>query len=200
MNLYWWLTPVVTAGIGWGTNWLAVKMLFRPKKAWNLGICRLQGVVPKRKAALGRSISEIVSERLLSSHDLAHRCHDLNLKEDLQSFLNERMDLFLQELKKEMPMVGLFMGGDLAAKVRSKMMTTILDAEPEIKQLLAERLEKGVNVAQLVEEKIAQFSIEELESLVCHIASKELRTIEVLGGLLGFIVGLVQVLVFYLWQ
>ena len=54
-------------------------------------------------------------------------------------------------------------------------------------------LSKGLDVPKLVEEKVAAFEILKLERLVLEVASRELRAIVVLGGVLGVIIGLLQV-------
>ena len=56
--LPWIVFPLVGALIGYATNWLAVKMLFRPRQPWGAGVLKFQGVVPRRQEALADSISE----------------------------------------------------------------------------------------------------------------------------------------------
>ena len=45
---------------------------------------------------------------------------------------------------------------------------------------------------RIVEDKVAAFPVERLESLIVEVASRELRAIEVLGGVLGAAIGLAQ--------
>ncbi len=60
--------PVISALIGWLTNWLAVKMIFRPyKKTTIFGI---QGMIPKRRNDLARKVSEVVSNSLVVKEDI----------------------------------------------------------------------------------------------------------------------------------
>ena len=42
----------IGAMIGWITNYLAIKMLFRPYKEINILGLKIQGLLPKRKQAL----------------------------------------------------------------------------------------------------------------------------------------------------
>ena len=50
----------------------------------------------------------------------------------------------------------------------------------------------------MVVEKIAGFDIDELEGLVFRLVARELRHIELVGGILGFVVGCVQSVLFFL--
>jgi uncharacterized membrane protein YheB (UPF0754 family) len=54
-------------------------------------------------------------------------------------------------------------------------------------------LSKGLDVPKLVEEKVAAFEILKLESLILQVANRELRAIVMLGGVLGIMIGLLQV-------
>jgi len=65
--------PVIGALIGYLTNWLAVKMLFRPRKALYIGKLHVPftpGVIPRRKAALAKALGRMVSEMLVRKEDL----------------------------------------------------------------------------------------------------------------------------------
>jgi len=54
-------------------------------------------------------------------------------------------------------------------------------------------LAQGLDVPKLVETKVAAFAVEKLEAMILEVASRELRAIEVLGGMLGALIGLAQV-------
>lgn len=55
MNL--WLIPV-GAAIGYLTNYLALKMIFRPKRPVRIGPFTLQGVIYKKRDRIARSLAE----------------------------------------------------------------------------------------------------------------------------------------------
>ena len=41
--MHWLLLPLVAAGIGWFTNFIAVRMIFRPRQPRGIGPLRFQG-------------------------------------------------------------------------------------------------------------------------------------------------------------
>ena len=54
-----WLRPVIGAGIGYITNWIAVKMMFRPIKEYKIGKLRIPftpGIIPKNKERISAAI------------------------------------------------------------------------------------------------------------------------------------------------
>lgn len=71
--LHYILPPLVGAAIGYITNWIAVKMLFRPLYPKYIGKRRLPftpGIIPRRKDSLARAIGKAVGEELLTKDDL----------------------------------------------------------------------------------------------------------------------------------
>ena len=72
--------PLIGAVIGYCTNWIAVKMLFIPRKALYIGKWRVPftpGVIPRRQGALAHALGSTISESLVRKEDLkATLCSD----------------------------------------------------------------------------------------------------------------------------
>ncbi|PKL06063.1 MAG: hypothetical protein CVV53_06280, partial [Spirochaetae bacterium HGW-Spirochaetae-9] len=65
----WIMPPLVGAVIGYFTNWLAIKMLFRPLKPVYVGKFKLPftpGILPRERLRLSDSVGETVSRELLT--------------------------------------------------------------------------------------------------------------------------------------
>ncbi len=72
LNLF--LTPLVGAVIGYFTNWLAIKMLFRPHEAKYLGKFKLPftpGLIPKERVRLTKKIAQTVETHILTPEVLS---------------------------------------------------------------------------------------------------------------------------------
>ncbi|MBN2451216.1 MAG: DUF445 family protein [Lentisphaeria bacterium] len=74
------LPAALAASVGYWTNWLALKMLFRPREpGWPLW----QGVVPHRRRDLATILSREISHRLLNREVVRTWLHETNLVPDL---------------------------------------------------------------------------------------------------------------------
>lgn len=65
--------PIVGAIIGYGTNWIAIKMLFRPRKRIKIGkfiVPFTPGIIPKRKGKLAKAMGEMVGNHLFTKNDI----------------------------------------------------------------------------------------------------------------------------------
>ena len=191
--------PVVGALIGWITNYVAVKMLFRPHKPIRIFFMTFQGVVPKRQKELAVKIAQTVEANLISHRDVKEVLQSPESTAQIERLLTAEIDLFLQEKLAKIPMVGMFLQGDLAAQIKSTFIGQFRNSIPRLLEGLMEKVEKDLNFQDLVTQKIMAFDLRTLERIIYDISGKELRTIEILGGALGFIVGLGQAtLVFFM--
>ena len=77
--------PVVGAIIGYFTNYLAVKMLFRPYKAKKIGKWTLPftpGIMPKRQPQLAKAIGKAVGEKLFTADDIKNAVLEKDSKQN----------------------------------------------------------------------------------------------------------------------
>ena len=66
------LTPFITAGIGWLTNWVAIQMLFHPRKSICVFFWHWQGLIPRRQKQLAAESAEIIEREILQQHMILH--------------------------------------------------------------------------------------------------------------------------------
>jgi uncharacterized membrane protein YheB (UPF0754 family) len=189
------LIPTIAALIGWITNFIAIRMLFRPRTPINLGVCTLHGLVPKRQAEIARSIGDVVARDLISHDDITSVLKLPETKGKISSEIEQEIDGFIRGFAEQNPMVGMFLQGEALIKVRSALITQLEERTPRLIEHVITAVEDKVDFQKIVESKVATLELDRLEELINRVASRELRTIELLGGVLGFLVGILQLLV-----
>jgi uncharacterized membrane protein YheB (UPF0754 family) len=186
------LTPFITAAIGWFTNWVAVKMLFHPRRPLRFAGLKWQGLIPRRQKQLAAEAAEIIEREILQQHAILNEIRKIDLAPDLEkaahSLVWERIGPQLQAI----PLLGGFINDGLLAKFEVIAVAEIKNEAAPLMEKVATRFESSVDLKQLIEDNIAAFDLERLETIVNQVARREFRTIERLGALLGFIIGLVQ--------
>ncbi len=188
----WILLPLAGAFIGWMTNLLAVRMIFRPREPRRIPLLGLtiQGLLPKRQADLARSIAQVVERDLLPMDELlalvgVDRYQEAILDQVLAQ-VDQRVAAswprYLPQALREA------VAGYLRAAVarETAMMLDQLGAR------LSEDLRERVKLAPLVERQVAQLPTDQLEQLVWRVVGQEFRWIEYLGAILGGLLGLGQ--------
>lgn len=102
MNLEFFIGPIVGGVIGYITNGIAIKMLFRPlKPLYLLGkpIPFTQGIIPKERERIARSIGEVVARELINQTTLK----DSLLSQEMYSKIEYSIDEWfrIQKSSKE---------------------------------------------------------------------------------------------------
>jgi uncharacterized membrane protein YheB (UPF0754 family) len=192
-DLWTWLTiPAIGALIGWSTNWLAVKMLFRPLRPRRLLFFRLHGLVPRRQQELAKAIGRVVGTHLVEHKDVVRGLNKLDFTGILAKVLDRGLGPKVQELRS-LPLIGGFLTGARVEEIKQAIIRGVMAHKEEVLDHVEQGLEQGLNVPRIVEEKVAAFAIPKLERLILEVAHRELRAIVVLGGVIGLLIGLAQV-------
>jgi len=189
------ILPFIAAVIGYVTNYIAVKMLFHPRTEKKILFLKIQGVFPRRQAVLARRLGVIVAEELFSMSDIREKLNDSAFTEGAEKLVREKVKQFLSAgLAESFPMFAMFLNPELLLRIENLMMREITAVIPEIKTSFTAHLEKNINIEAIVQEKVTRFSSDRFEQLLYAIMKKEFRFIEIIGGVLGFFIGCIQVI------
>jgi uncharacterized membrane protein YheB (UPF0754 family) len=112
--------PVLGAVIGYFTNWLAVKMLFRPYYPIKIGKHTLPftpGIIPKRKGELAKAVGKAVSETLFTGDDMVNALCGDDAKRRVEDIA---VDMFASASDESLgDMLNSFGGDDTKDKIQN---------------------------------------------------------------------------------
>lgn len=63
----WWFLPLAGVAVGFCTNWLALKLIFKPEKPWRMGKFQVQGLFIKRQKEVSGEYATIIAGQILTS-------------------------------------------------------------------------------------------------------------------------------------
>lgn len=194
--LTWIIIPLIGGLIGYITNYIAIKMLFYPYQPFFIFGFNCQGVFPKRQRLFAKKLGQLVANELLSMDELSDKLAEKIQDDEFIHFLEERIyETISNKLLNNYPMLQLFLNAEMLASITSLFREDIQQILEHLSVRLKENLLKEIDIAVLVEEKVANFSVERLESIIFGVMKEEFRFIEISGAGLGFLIGLMQVLV-----
>ena len=187
------LMIVIGALIGWITNYFAIKMLFRPLKEINILGFKVQGLIPKRKMEMAESIADTIQEELISMKDITANIGDIELGEEIDLIVDRIVeDKLEKEVLSKIPMASLFITDSMILKIKGHIKDAIDENKDEFFTVIIKKMEDSVDMKNIIIEKIENFELDELEKMVYRIANNELKHIEVIGAILGAIIGGIQ--------
>ena len=190
---------VVGCLIGWFTNFLAVKMLFRPFKPWKIPLTKfeIQGLIPKRRAEIAASIGETIENELISVKELVGGLVEGENKQELIRAIRIKI---LSVIDEKIPSI---VPGGIRQAILSKLKGTlnreIADFMDHSMEDMIETSVRKVNISNMVEERINSFELDQVERIILDVSGRELKYIELLGGVLGFVIGIMQGLLLLLF-
>lgn len=186
--------PVIGAAIGWITNYVAVKMLFHPRKPISFLFFEVQGVFPRRQKDLARKLGEIVSTELISAKELTHSMAEKATSDEMLKLVADRIEMIItQKLPSVIPMIAMVLTPELVNMVKNAFMADLRGMISDLIESLSGQLNEELDVHQIVEEKVANFSVEKLENIIFTIMRREFRFVEFVGAVLGFLIGIAQI-------
>jgi uncharacterized membrane protein YheB (UPF0754 family) len=155
---------------------------------------------PAFKAKLSKLIwsrfQELLSKEIDSESETVRR-----LKGLIKSSLREAIEKNSRKRLKELPSVRNFIEQELplfAEKLvrehREELARIISDRLLEVIERELPIIMEGIDIEELVKERVNALPIEEVEEIVLKLIDEELKHITLLGGVLGFFIGLTQVL------
>ncbi len=179
--------------IGWITNKLAIKMLFRPINPHKILGMNFQGVFPRRKDEIAKSLADIIEKELLSKDAMMDQ---LLSEEKIESLKDRLKKVIVDKLSGIIPpAIAMFMGGDA-----SQVIEKYIDKHGD--QIFNELLEEfkhasfdNLDIYSLVKSRIDELDFIEFEKIIFGLMNKELRFVEIIGLFLGGFIGAIQYLI-----
>ena len=172
-------------------------MLFHPRKSIRVLFWHWQGLIPRRQKQLAAESAEIIEREILQQHMILHEIKKIELgpylEDTAKTIVWERIGPQLRAI----PLLGGFINDGTLAKFEVIAAASMKEEAGPLMEKVATQFEDSVNLKQMIEDNIAAFDLDSLEAIVKQVASSEFRTIERLGALLGFVIGCLQVTLFW---
>ncbi len=167
--------PSIGAFLGFITNFIAIKLLFRPRRK----IFGIQGLLPKRQKELAKKAGEIVNNYLVNSEDIRMQLDKTSLEKAVDNYLDRNRN----------PLWDFGIARKLAKNI---IVALLIDKDGYFNRNIIESIIHNEMVLNIVQKKIEEFDIIKLEGLVKKASGPEIRFIIVTGAVLGFLIGLVE--------
>ncbi len=176
--------------IGYLTNKVAIKMLFRPVNPVKILFVTFQGVFPRRKDQMAVSLANTIETELLSKDVIMSKILSPEKIEQFKIIIKESLSTKITEMIP--PMVRMFMGENPEDMVKN---LTDKEGDKILEDLVDDLKNKGLDdlsIYEIVKERIDDLDFVAFEKIIFGLMSSELRFVEVIGLFLGAFIGLLQ--------
>ncbi|AIJ26625.1 DUF445 family protein [Amycolatopsis methanolica] len=190
-----WVLPVFGGAIGLFTDWLAIKMIFLPRRPVKIGPITLQGKFQRRKAEVARQYGEIIAREVLTVANLLDELLTGPRADRLAALVRRVVARAVDEqVGLIRPLLSAAVGGERLREMTATAAAGSLAQMPYLLRQAEPYLVEAMDLANMVERRMLALTPEEYENLLRPAFRQEEWKLIAVGGVIGFVVGELQVL------
>jgi len=188
-----WVLPVFGFLVGWITNWLALKVIFRPLEPTKIGCYTVHGIFLKRQMEVSETFARVNCVEILHTKAIWESILTGPLRKNFFAMLRAHSIVFTENMVGGLkPIAIAAMGAQKFARMKEDIATKIAQKLPTIIDQSYEYMTEALDMENTIREKMQSLSYEEFEG-VLHPAFEEDELILIfVGGVLGLLVGVIQ--------
>jgi len=190
-----WMLPVFGVVVGLLTNWLALKMIFEPVHPKPLlgGRIVLQGVFLTRQNEVAAMYSNIFAENLLTARKLVPALVNGQRAGALCDLIRREVETAMDRCAgSAQRMIAMSVGKEPYEEAKALATDRVIADLPTIFLSAEAYVDKAMNLEQLLTERVRSMDVADYEQLLHPAFQEDEWILILLGGILGFIVGMLQ--------
>jgi uncharacterized membrane protein YheB (UPF0754 family) len=190
------IMPVFGLFIGWTTDWLALRMIFRPTQERGLiGPLRWQGRFHRRRYEVSEHYGDMLAREILTPHVLLDAMLTGPTADRLFAMVERAVGRALDaEAGVARPVVTLAVGSGRYEKLKRTIARRAIERIPETAEHLEAYTEGALDIRNTVVGKMRDLTVSEYEGILRPIFKEDEKVLIAAGALLGFLVGELQVI------
>jgi uncharacterized membrane protein YheB (UPF0754 family) len=190
--------PLFGLGVGWFTDWLALKMIFFPRQQRRFfGLITWQGIFQKRRTEVARDYAKVVATEVLSTKRILtailHGPRSDRLFALIQRDVEQAIDAQFSVAK---PLVTLTVGTRRFQQIKLVAVAKAIERLPETLQFLEDYVTEALDVRNTIVDRMQKLTPLEFEMLLRPAFRQEEWKLIAVGAMIGFLVGEIQVFAF----
>ena len=145
---------------------------------------------------IATNVGKFVAQHFFSSQMIEEKITDPKNFKKIMPVVEEHIDDFLRnKLKKQMPIVGMFIGDKTINSLKSIFVAELENLFPEVMRNFASNIQEELNIEKLVSEKLNSIQLNDVETLLKKNLTAEISLLSILSAITGFLIGILTALV-----
>lgn len=197
MNHWLFTIPLFTALAGWIAVWFISNSLFYPEREVNIAGIKLQGFLYRYKSVIISAIADYADTKFSFTETLENKLNHPQTLEKIMPVAEEHIDYFLRKkLVEQMPMIGMLIGEKTILQFKEIFIKELNELFPVIIKNFSGSLSADLNIKKHITEKLSEADTFKLIAPIQKGMAKQLRKIQLAGFLIGFLIGIIQLILF----
>jgi uncharacterized membrane protein YheB (UPF0754 family) len=189
------IMPLFGLFTGWFTDWLALKMIFDPKKPTKyFGLVTWQGLFIKRRQQVGAEYGALIATEILTPRNILEYVLSGPLSDRLYEMVNRTIKKTIDsQVGFAKPLVILTLGGEKYQELKHSASLKIIERLPDTLKNIETYVGNALDIKNTIVSKMQQLTEEEFEGVLRPAFQQDEWILITVGAILGFLVGEMQV-------
>eukprot|EP00568_Trieres_chinensis_P014596 CAMPEP_0183329326 /NCGR_PEP_ID=MMETSP0160_2-20130417/84737_1 /TAXON_ID=2839 ORGANISM="Odontella Sinensis, Strain Grunow 1884" /NCGR_SAMPLE_ID=MMETSP0160_2 /ASSEMBLY_ACC=CAM_ASM_000250 /LENGTH=409 /DNA_ID=CAMNT_0025497515 /DNA_START=34 /DNA_END=1263 /DNA_ORIENTATION=+ len=188
-----WILPVFGFLVGWCTNYLALKVIFRPLEPTKVGPFTVQGIFLKRQREVSETFARVNCVEILHTRAIWDAILTGPLSPNFYAMLRAHSIVFTEDMVGKLkPVAVAAMGAAKFSRMKEDIAAKIAERLPTIIDQSYEYMTEALDMERTIREKMQELSPAEFEGVLHPAFEEDEITLIFVGGVLGCIVGVIQ--------
>ena len=193
-----WILPLAGLFVGWATNVIALRMIFKPLRPRKIGFWRVQGLFLKRQMEVSAEYSRIVTERILTSQKIFEELVTGSAADRLMRIVERHVKKAVDATAGiSKPLFQLTAGTQKYIRIKKLVSNRFVEELPHSIRHIFAYTEEALDIENTLRTRMQALSPPEFAGFLRPIFQEDEWKLILVGAILGFFAGLAQmVLVF----
>ena len=189
----WWTLPIQGVVVGYVTNWLALKMIFRPQEEKQIGPFKYQGLFHRRQDSVSKQYAHLVATRILTPKKIMAEILYGRAGEEVLNVVRRSVVIGVESASNlAKPLISLAMGEERYESIKTYIVAKFTALAPNTAVELEEYLEKAMDLEDTMYTRMRKLTKQEFEIILRSAFQEDELLLILVGAFLGAVVGLLQ--------
>lgn len=190
------IMPLFGLAIGWFSDWMALKMVFRPRQPRKyFGLIEWQGLFLRRRYEVGAKYAALIANEIITPRNILEAVLRGPLSDKIVAMVTKQVQAALdRQTGIARPLVVLAVGSTRYQEMKRTVAAKVLERVPETLAYVENYVHDALDLRNLLVEKVNDLSDEEFEGLLRPAFQQDEWILITVGAALGFVVGEAQAL------
>lgn len=194
----WWLLPLFGLLVGWATNWLALKMIFNPKKAIRIGGFSIQGLFFKRQQQVAADYGSLVATQILTPQNILEEILTGPYAEKLFALVQAEVQRAIDSSASvARPFVTWTLGNEDYERIKAEAVREVVARMPETLSHMTGYAHDAMAIQETLISRLQNLTPLQFEGMLRPAFEEDEWILIAVGAALGLAVGWFQLIVLF---